>query len=433
MMGMRQRGEVLPGSYMRDDRGWEAKLHGARGRRRLLWIVAGAALAGLLFGAAVWRFWPTRTPLCLDHGQPCSAPDQCCAFNCLDGQCAPPAWNCKEMGQQCSHAYECCSYHCDDKAQCAPPPPPCRDHGQPCALATECCSGQCQEGKCHDPYHYECKQNAEVCEQDSECCGYLCKNGTCSDCGEDGATCGRDEECCSYRCRDSVCKECGQHGSQCTQDEDCCSMFCREGMCEYHEEYDKEYGNEWYSREDQERWEREEASAETTHSPPPHHPAGDIDATKLRDFIPADAYDGARHGMVWRTGPRGTGYYPAHVEDIVRTSKQIELEKQAELDRQAAAEKQAELERQAAAAKQAELERQARQASEQQQQQQAHEDAHQVLRGSVPQAAEARYPQPLLSTNDQPPHAVPQMQTGPGAFQLAPPDPPQPPAALPDP
>jgi len=315
MQALRQRGEILPGSYSREDRwGEAAKLHTPKGRRKMLLAVGGSVGIGVLIGLAAVYFLRTP-PLCRDVGAVCSGPEDCCGYTCLDGRCQEPQWSCRLMGQQCSHAYECCTYHCNDHAVCDRPPPPCREHQEPCAKDDECCSAKCSEGQCFDPYHHECKGNHEVCERDDECCGFLCRAGQCSDCGEAETPCGRDEECCSYRCKEGSCRSCGEHGSPCEGSDDCCSMFCKENRCEYQEEYDTEHGGEWYTEGEAEGWGA--AAPEETHD-------DDIDAARLKDFVPAAAYHGARHGMVWRTGPRGTGYYPAHVEDIVWTSKQIE-------------------------------------------------------------------------------------------------------------
>jgi len=106
-------------------------------------------------------------PLCLENGEPCDDPAECCGYSAQTAECihvsatgAGACGACKKLGDTCATSDECCGNHKGsfDVPYCSSTTHTCveRQHnciksGEPCASDDECCgfeggSGSCKTG-----------------------------------------------------------------------------------------------------------------------------------------------------------------------------------------------------------------------------------------------------------------------------------------------
>ncbi|NMC69844.1 MAG: hypothetical protein GYA57_07215 [Myxococcales bacterium] len=179
---------------------------------------------------------------CLDVGQPCTDPTQCCGGVCYRGFCSTTTGTCEAAGEECIAPSDCCSGRCETEAdgvrRCQNTT--CTPAGEACEAAYECCSLYCLDGACAEDGR--CAQVGDPCEEALDCCSNVCTGGACQAsaglCLPLGEACGAGT-CCSRQCEtlpdgDTMCVgnyTCRPPGEICRSDDECCTMSCDRGVC----------------------------------------------------------------------------------------------------------------------------------------------------------------------------------------------------------
>lgn len=185
---------------------------------------------------------------CTLPGEACLDDSECCgAMPCnSEGLCGCEG----DWGDKCPHGNECCAGNCIE-GDCIYP---LGITGEPCQWDEECVSFRCTNGACvfgQEEYWFY----SEVCNEVGRCasCADIRpsdESGTCDpydmDTGEyysatcdlhdgrcwiehhDGSPCTRDGECQSHLCDPvtELCASCRAVANDCSSDEDCCSSLC---------------------------------------------------------------------------------------------------------------------------------------------------------------------------------------------------------------
>jgi len=186
-------------------------------------------------------------------GEACQDDGDCCSERCVRGFCTTDLGTCLNPGQECVTPADCCSGVCEvDLAgdTVCQPGGSCAPAGDACAVAVDCCSLACvPDGNgghvCSDQPGDVCEPEGGACLDDAGCCSNDCQNnGVCDDagpgCSVAGELCGGGQgSCCSQNCVDvgngeARCdhtQRCRAEGEICVAGNDCCSGACDDGRC----------------------------------------------------------------------------------------------------------------------------------------------------------------------------------------------------------
>lgn len=177
---------------------------------------------------------------CLDIGQACTDPTECCGGVCTRGFCSTTTGTCEAAGEECLAPSDCCSGRCETEAdgvrRCQATT--CVAAGGACEAAFECCSLYCLDGTCTEGG--SCAQIGDACADGFDCCSNVCTGDACQAtdgmCLPLGEACGSGT-CCSRQCETlpdggTMCVgdyACRPPGEVCLSDDMCCTMSCTDG------------------------------------------------------------------------------------------------------------------------------------------------------------------------------------------------------------